>query len=137
MKLHAERAGDVVVTGACGEQAAGRVWDKLFVRAAGDDVERFESAGDVGSFEAEVAVLALREERDEALRFQAAEMNTGGGGADICDDGEFGGSAGVAIHQAIEHACAGGFADGGGDFGGGDVGAAGGIHCLMIDEVWV
>jgi hypothetical protein len=41
----------------------------------------------------------------------------------------------VAIHQAIEHAGAGGFADGGGDFGSGEIGAVGDIHCLMIDEV--
>ena len=137
MKLHAERACNVVVACARGEEAAGSVGHEFFVRAAGNDVERFEGAGDVGSFEAEVAVLALREESEEALGFQAAEMNAGGGGSDAGDDGQFGGGAGVAIHQAIEHACAGGFADGGGDFGRGNVGAVGDIHCLMIDEVWV
>jgi len=64
-------------------------------------------------------------------------VNAGSGGADSGDDGEFRGGAGVAIHQAIEHSGAGGFADGGGDFGGGDIGAVRDIHCLMIDEVLV
>ena len=39
-------------------------------------------------------------------------MDAGGRGADFSDDGEFGSGASVAIHEAAQHACAAGIADG-------------------------
>lgn len=64
-------------------------------------------------------------------------MNTCGGGADSCDDGELSAGAGVAVHQAIEHASASGFADGGGDTRGCNISVGLDIHHLMVDEVLI
>ena len=42
-------------------------------------------------------------------------MDAGGGGRDFRNDGQLSTGAGVAVHEAVEHAGAGGLADGGGD----------------------
>ena len=116
-------SGHVVVTGAGGAERLGRAGDEGAGSAASEDAEALEGAGDVGGGERVVAMAALDVDADEVLRFEAVEVDAGGGGGDLRDDGEFGAGAGVAVHEGVEHAGAGGLADGGGDGGDGGVGA--------------
>ncbi len=142
----AQGSGDVVVAGAGGAKMNGsrrrEVRDAL--ASASEDAETFDEAGDVGSVEAVIPVLALSREFEEMERGEALKVNAGGGRADFGDKGEFGAGAGVSIHKRAKHAGAGGFGDGGGDAGDGGVerrrrvgcdGRSGSdVHCLMIDE---
>src|ERR1035437_2201944 len=78
-------------------------------------------------------MLALDEYLNQALSGEAGEVGAGGGGADAGDDGEFGAGAGVAVHEGVEDAGAGGLADGGGEAGDGEID----IYSSMVDEVWM
>lgn len=87
-------------------------------------------------------MTALHEDLDEVFRFEARQVDAGGRGGDVADDGELGSSAGMAVHKRVEHARAGGLGDrrrnggdGGIDRGGG--GQACCIHALTVNEVWV
>jgi len=137
MKRDTEGTGDVVVAGTGGAQGAGGVGDKGSVGAASEDTEGFEGGGDIGAGQAEVPVLTLSEDLDQTLIFQALEVSAGGGGSDVTNDGEFGSGAGAPVREAVEHAGAGGFADGGGDAGDGCIGMLADIHSLMVNEVFL
>ncbi len=82
-------------------------------------------------------MFPLRENLHQALGSQTLEVHAGGGWRDFGDDCEFGAGAGAAVGEAVEHTGAGGFPDGGGDFGNGRVGMRGYIHSLMVDEVFL
>jgi hypothetical protein len=110
-------SGHVVVAGARGAKMLGGVGDEGTGSASGEDAETLKSAGDVGRGERVVAMAALDVNADEILGFEAVEVDAGGGGGNFRDDGEFGAGAGVAVHEGVEHAGAGGLADGGGDGG--------------------
>lgn len=149
MKGDAESSGDVVVAGACGAEVDGRGGRETSDALAGssEDAEAFDEAGDVGSIEGVIAVLALRGDGDEALRGETLKVNAGGGGADFGDEGEFGAGAGVTVHERAQHAGAGGFGDGSGDAGDCGIERRRGVkfngkgrgdgHCLMVDEGWL
>src|ERR1700728_621014 len=89
----------------------------------------------MGSMERVVAVLALAENFDEALFFEARQMNAGGGRAHVGDDGELGRGAGVAVHQGVEHTRAARIADGGGDFVDGFIRVVLYRHTCSVNEV--
>jgi hypothetical protein len=131
----AEGAGDVIVAGACRTEIGRSVGDEGFTGLAGEDAERFESGSDVRTVEAVVAVLALSEEFDETLGFEAMEMDAGSGRSDFSEHGEFGAGAGAAVHEAVQHAGASRFADGGGDGRGGEIMVFSNIHSLMVNEL--
>ena len=71
------------------------------------------------------------------------EVDARGRWSHVRNGGQFGTGAGAAVDEAVEHACAGRFADGGGDSGDGNinvdvsvgVGMIVYIHTLMISEV--
>jgi hypothetical protein len=106
----------------------GSVGDEGAASASGEDAEALEGAGDVGRGERVVAMTTLDMDADEVFRLEAVEVDAGGGGGDFRDDGQFGAGAGVTVHERVEHAGAGGLADGGGD--GGD----GVVDALVCDE---
>ncbi len=137
MKRDTERAGDVVVAGAGGAKSGRGVWHEGGAGTSRKHAQRFESGGYVGSFEAVVPVLSLRENFHQTLGFQALQVHAGGGGRDFSDHREFGAGAGAAVGEAVEHAGAGGFSDGGGDFRDGGIRMDGNIHSLMVDEVFL
>lgn len=122
-------SGHVVVAGARSAEMLRGVGDEGAASAPGEDAEALEGAGDVGRGEREVAVTPLGVDANEIFRFEAVEVDAGGGGGDFRDDGEFGAGAGVAVHEGVEHAGAGGLADGGGDGGDGVVDALVGDGC--------
>jgi hypothetical protein len=122
-------SGHVVVAGACGAKMLGGAGNEGAASATGEDAEALKGAGDVGRSERVVAMASLDLDADKVLRFEAVEVDAGGGGGNFRDDGEFGAGAGVAVHEAVEHASAGGLADGGGDGGDGVIDALGSDGC--------
>lgn len=135
VKSNADGPSQVIVTGASGAQFVGSIGDEFFVRSAGENTEAFENAGNLRPTEAVKTVLALVDDANQIRGFQALEMNAGSRGTDTGDDRQFGAGAGVTVHQAVEHASAGGFADGGGNGGDGVIGMQIYIHSLMVNEV--
>lgn len=134
VERNAESAGDVVVTSTRDAQRARSAGLEGLAGTAGEDAESLESVGDIRAVKAVIVVLALGEQFDEAARLEALEVNAGGGRADFGEHGQLGAGAGSPIKEAIKHAGAGGFANGGGDGGSGEVGVFADIHSLMINE---
>lgn len=132
-----EGSGHVVVAGAGGAQRLRRGGDEAGAGDAGKNAETLEGAGHFGSGESVVAVATLCGDADEALGFETAEVNAGGGGGDIGEDGQLSAGAGVAVEERTQHAGAGRLADGGGHGGDGGVHALLCIHGLTVNEVWV
>ena len=130
-------SGHVVVAGARGAEMFGGARNKAAARSAGEDAEALKGAGDAGPGEGVVAMPALHEDADQIFRFETGEVNAGGRGGDIRDNGELGSGTGVAVHEGVEHAGAGRLTDGGGDGGDGGVGIADCIHALTVNEVWM
>ena len=131
-----ESSRHMVVAGARRAEGLGRGGDKPGASDAGEHAEALEGAGDFGSGEGVVAVASLGGDAHEALGFEAAEVDAGGGGRDIGEDGELGAGAGVSVKQRTEHAGAGGLADSGGDGRDRGVHALLCIHGLTVNEVW-
>jgi len=129
------RPGDVVVAGSGSAQAARSVWDKGVARCAGENAQGFEGIADGGAFETVITMLALGRDFDEALLIQSMEVDTGGRWSYRGNHGQFGAGTGTAVDEAVEHACARRFADGGGDSGDGHVVVILYIHTLMVNEV--
>lgn len=87
-------------------------------------------------------MTALHEHLDEVFRFEARQVDAGGRGGNVADDGELGSGAGVAVHERVEHARAGGLGDRGRNGGDGGIDRGGGgqaccIHSFTVNEVWV
>jgi hypothetical protein len=53
-------------------------WSEFRLRSAGDNHQGLQSAGDLGSFEAVVAMLALDKQFHKALGFEPVEVHAGG-----------------------------------------------------------
>ncbi len=136
MEGDGEGSGHVVVAGAGDAERLRRGGDEAGAGNAGKDAEALEGAGDFGSSEGVVTMAALRGDPNEALSFEAAEVDAGGGGGDVSQDGELSTGAGVAVEQGAKHAGAGGLGDGGGHSRDGGGHALFCIHGLTVDEVW-
>jgi hypothetical protein len=80
-------------------------------------------------------MFSLGEHFYQALRVETLKVDAGGGWGYSGEHGQLGARACATVEQGVEHASAGGFSDGGGNFGGGCVGVFLYIHSLMIDEV--
>lgn len=133
VQRHAQGAGQMVITGTGGAEAAGRMGHE-FQGAAGEDAEPFEGSGYSGPFEAVITMLPLHAQFDEAFGSEAVEVRAGGGGSDLGHHGQFGAGAGVAVHQTIEHARTGRLADGRRDSGDRRFDRILDRHTSMIDE---
>ena len=90
-------------------------------------------------------MLPLKDDTHQTLGAQPIQMNAGRRRTHLAHDRQFRAGSGVAIHQAIEHASAGRFADGRGDSRHRGIGimiglviglAASYIHALIVDEVF-
>lgn len=134
MQPDAERACDVIVTGARGAQPVGGIRRKGPRGTAGEHAQRFQHGGNVAAFQTVVAVPPLGEDFDQSLRLQALQMHAGGARSDFRGHGQFGRGSRQAVGKAVEHAGAGEVADGGGNAGDRGVGMFFDIHSLMIDE---
>lgn len=130
-------ACDVIVTSPRRAEPRRGAGNETATRAACENVQAFQDIGHFGAFESVVAVLALDQDIHKARTFQAVQVNTCGRGAHSRDDGKLSACAGVAVHQAIEHASASGFADDRGDTRSCNVGVGFDIHHLMVDEVLI
>ena len=135
MEGHSEGAGHVIVAGARGAEPARRVGYERRGRSAGEDAQRFERGGHVRTFQTVVSVLSLDHHFQQALGFQAIEVNAGRGRAHVGDDGEFRGGSCVAVRQGVQHAGASRLADGGSDPGDGGVRVRIDSHIFIINEV--
>jgi hypothetical protein len=120
----------MVVTSARGAQADGRRGNEL---RAGEDAQAFQRAGNARAFQAVITMFSLNEYFDQVFRSEAGEMGAGGGRADAGDDGELCAGAGVAVHERVENAGAGGLANGGGEARNCEID----IHSSMVNEVWM
>ena len=136
MQRDTERSGDVIVASAGGAQPGGSVGHEGRARASCEHAEGFESVGDVCAIETVVTMLSLGEDLYQVLSSQTLQVHAGGRWGNVGDHGEFGAGAGAAVGKAVEHAGAGGFSDGRGNFGDGNVGMGACIHSLMVDEVF-
>ena len=131
-----EGSGHVVVTGTRGAEGLGCGGNEAGAGDAGEDAEALEGAGDFGPGKGVVTMAPLGCDADEALGLEAAEVNAGGGGGDVGEDGQLSAGAGVSIEERTEHAGAGRLGDGGSDGGDGGVHALLCIHGLTVNEVW-
>jgi NIPSNAP len=136
VESNGEGSGHVIVAGAGGAERLRCGGDEARSGDAGEDAEALEGAGDFGAGERVIAMAPLGGDADEALVFEAAEVNAGGGGRDVGENGELSAGAGVAVEERTKHAGPGGLADGGGDGRDGGVHSLLCIHGLTVNEVW-
>lgn len=134
MQRHAQRAGHVVVTGARSAQRVGARPESL-ARTGGQHAQLLERVGNARTFESVVAMLSLRLNAYEILLPQTMEVNARRRGTDVRHDREFGAGARPPVEQAVEHAGARGFSDGGGDSRDRAIGVLFDIHSLTLNEV--
>jgi hypothetical protein len=136
MKLNADPASHVVVTGARRAQAAWSVWHKPVASASGQDTQSFEHAGYIRSFKAVVAMLSLDVNLDQSSRLKALQMDARSRWADSGYHSKFGAGSRIAIHKAIEYARPRRLADGGCDsWNCGIVAVTGYNHTSTLNEV--
>jgi hypothetical protein len=135
-------SGHMVVTGTSSAKMGRGTGDQAAVRAAGENAELLEGAGDGRAGEGVVAMASLGEDTDEVFGEKPVEMDAGGGRGDGGNETELGAGASAAIDERVKHAGAGRFADGGGDGGDGGIdgrvrvsGSARCIHTLTVNEV--
>ena len=141
MQRDAQAACDVIVASPRSAQAIWRPGHECVAGAAGEDAQGFKSGGHVRTFQTVIAMFSLGEHFYQALGLEAVEVDAGGGGSYVSEHRKLGAGACAAVHEGVEHACAGGFADGSGNFGDGSIGVVFGIHSdihtLMVDEVFL